>query len=184
MKNYFIKIISFSSLMVFMSSCAMLYDPTVVKPASYIKPTSVSKNFDISGRFNIKTNEKNSYGNFIWTRQDDRENLELRSPIGTAVAKITIESSVVKLRTKDNAYIGRDVDRMLEANLGFTLPIHLLHYWVQGVALPNIPVDRKLYDGFVQLGWKIEYLSWAEPNHPKILLFSRGGVSIKLLIEW
>lgn len=184
MKSYFIKNFVLSSLLVFMTSCAMFYNPTVAKPSPYVKPTAIDQNFDISGRFNIKTAEKNNYGNFTWIKTGTNESMELRSPIGSTVAKITIESKVATLETKDKTYTGDDLDQMLEDNLGFTLPMQSLHFWIQGVALPGIPIDSNLDDGFVQLGWKVEYLAWTDPNHPKILLCSKGDLTIKLLIEW
>ncbi|MCC2624223.1 MAG: lolB [Burkholderiales bacterium] len=162
----------------------MFYNPTVEKSSPYIKPTTIDKNFDISGRFSITTPKKNDYGNFTWARQGESESLELRSPIGSVVAKISIESKAATLETKDKTYTGNDLDKLLQDNLGFTLPMQSLHYWIQGVALPNMPIDSNLADGFVQLGWKVEYLDWQDPNHPKILQCSKGDLTIKLLIEW
>lgn len=171
-------------MFLFVTSCASFYNPTVDKPSPYIKPNIIDKNFDISGRFSIKTKEKNEYGNFTWSRIADNESMELRSPIGTTVAKITVESKVATLETKDQTYRGDDLDQMMENNLGFTLPMQSLHYWIQGVALPDTTVDVQLKDGFVQLGWKVEYLAWQDPNHPKILQCSKGDLVIKLLLEW
>ncbi|HLX53142.1 MAG TPA: lipoprotein insertase outer membrane protein LolB [Aquella sp.] len=179
-----IKIVTATWLFLSITSCAMFYNPTVEKPSPYIKPTAIDQNFDISGRFSIKTSQKNDYGNFTWTKQNESENMELRSPIGSVAAKITIESKIVTLETKDKTYTGDDLDKLLQDNLGFTLPMQSLHYWIQGVALPNTPIDSKLDDGFIQLGWKVEYLDWQDPNHPKILQCSKGDLTIKLLIEW
>jgi outer membrane lipoprotein LolB len=162
----------------------MLYNPTVDKAAPYIKPARIDQNFDISGRFSIKTSKDNNYGNFTWARQHESESLELRSPIGSVVAKITIEDKLATLETKDKKYSGSNLDKLLKDNLGFILPMRSLHYWIQGVALPNVPLDNQLDDGFTQLGWKVEYLEWSDPNHPKILQCSKGDLVIKLLLEW
>ncbi len=171
-------------IMSMLSGCASFYNPGVDKPSVYVKPKAIDKNFDISGRFSITNAKDNNYGNFTWTRQAPDENLELRSPIGSTVAKITIESGVATLETEGKIYHGQDLDTILEQNLGFSLPMQSLHYWIQGVALPTSPIEENLNDGFVQLGWTVEYLAWADPNHPKILQCSRGDLTIKLLLEW
>ncbi len=182
-KTHLLKIITLS-IFLSTSSCAMFYNPTVNKPAPYIKPTTIDQNFDVSGRFSIKTSKKNDYGNFTWARQGNSESMELRSPIGSVAAKITINNKAVTLETKDKTYTGDDLDKVLEDNLGFTLPMQSLHYWIQGIALPDTLIESKLDDGFIQLGWKVEYLEWADPNHPKILQCSKGDLIIKLLLEW
>lgn len=167
------------------SACAMFYDlSTNNKPAPYTKPTTIAKNFDISGRFIIKANKKNNYGNFTWSKQDDDETMELRSPIGSTIARITIKDKIATLATGNKIYTGDNLDQLLEDNLGFILPIGLLHYWIQGVALPNIPLDNQLGDGFTQLGWVVEYLSWSDATHPKVIQCSKGDLTIKLLLEW
>lgn len=183
-KRYIIKLLVLVSVLSLLTACANFYNPTVEKPATYVRPTVIDKDFDISGRFSIKTADKNNYGNFTWNKLGNSENLELRSPIGNTVAKIMVESGVATLETQDKTYRGDDLDDMLEDNLGFTLPMESLHYWIQGIALPNTPIESKLDDGFVQSGWKVEYLAWSDPNHPKIIQCSRSNLTIKLLLEW
>lgn len=179
-----INILIVISLGFILNACASFYNPTVEKPTPYKKPLVVDKDFDISGRFSIKTSQKNEYGNFTWTKIESSENLELRSPIGNTVAKITVESGIVTLNTQDKIYSGNDLDSLLQQNLGFVLPMESLHYWIQGIELPNVPIDKKLNDGFSQLGWDIEYLSWSDPNHPKVIQCTKGDLVIKLLLNW
>jgi outer membrane lipoprotein LolB len=171
---------------VFVSSCASFYDVKPdTAPAAYVKPVAIDQNFDISGRFIIKKSIKNNYGNFTWVRNNNNEELNFTTPIGQTVARITIESSLATLTTQDNkTYSGDDLDDLMEDKLGFVLPLDYLHYWIQGVNLPNEPVDAKLDNGFMQLGWKVTYLEWTDPNHPKIVECSKDDLTIKLLINW
>jgi outer membrane lipoprotein LolB len=182
--KYLINSAALAIIMFVLGGCASFYNPTVDKPSAYVKPQVIDKDFDISGRFSITNAKDNNYGNFTWVRQSPNENLELRSPIGNTVAKITIESGLATLETDGKTYHGQDLDSMLEKNLGFTLPMESLHYWIQGIALPNVPIEASLSDGFIQLGWKVEYLAWSDPNHPRVLQCSRGDLTIKLLLEW
>ena len=73
---------------------------------------------------------------------------------------------------------------MMQRELGFVLPMAYLHYWIQGVQLPGLPIDEELTDGFVQLGWDVEYLQWLDPTHPEIVECTKDDLVIKLLIQW
>lgn len=177
--------IKLAPLLLFLSACASLYDATPDKPAvAYSKPKVIDPNFDISGRFIIKQPDKNNYGNFTWNRTGESEELDFNTPIGQTVAKIIIESGIATLTNKDNSYTGQDLNDMMQKQLGFVLPMNYLHYWIQGVSLPDVPVTQQLDDGFVQLGWKVEYLQWQDANHPQIIQCTKDDLIIKLLVEW
>lgn len=168
-----------------LNSCAMFYDVQVDKPEKYVAPKQIDLNFDVNGRFSIKSSNKNSYGNFTWNRTPQLEVLELNTPIGETVARLTIESDNITLvDSNKKVYSDDDLDDLMEERLGFVLPLNYLHYWIQGVSLSNEPITAHLEDGFEQLGWKVEYLQWQDPNHPKIIQCSRNGTVIKLLINW
>lgn len=167
-----------------LSGCASFYDTTVSNPDIYHKPQNVDTSYNIDGRFSIINHQKDYYGNFNWQHESDFDSLSLMSPLGNAVAKITVESSVAILETSDGKYSGTDLDELLIRQLGFTLPVSYLHYWVQGIPLPNYPVESSLSSGFSQLNWNIEYLRWQDVNHPQIVQVSNKDLRIKLLINW
>lgn len=167
-----------------LSGCASFYDRQVSNPDLYHKPVTIDNNFNISGRFSIITSNKNYYGNFEWQHESSLDNLALVTPLGNTVAQITVESSIATLKTNDDTYRGDDLDELLTKQLGFTLPINYLHYWVQGVPLPQYPVESSLNSGFKQLGWNIEYLKWQDENHPEIVQVSKPNLRIKLLTNW
>lgn len=163
--------------------CASIYDKQVDQPDVYVAPQKIDTNYSIDGRFSIVNSAKNYYGNFTWDHDLSADKLSLNSPLGNSVAVISVESNVATLQTKDGVYSGKDLDELLENNLGFTLPIEYLHYWVQGIPLPQYPVDKSLVSGFEQLGWNVEYLKWQDVNHPQIVQVSNSDLRIKLLIS-
>ena len=172
-------------LLLMLVGCASFYDATPDKPVStYTKPISIESEFDISGRFIIKQPNKNDYGNFTWVRSGESEELDFNSPIGQTVAKIIIESGNATLYAKNESYAGESLNVMMEKRLGFVLPMNYLHYWIQGVPLPNVPTTQELTTGFVQLGWNVEYLEWMDSTHPQIIQCTKDDLVIKLLIVW
>ncbi len=173
------------ALLVSISGCASFYDVSNDKaPVTYTKPQVIDTDFDISGRFFIRQPNKNSYGNFTWHKLGESEELNFNTPLGQTVAQIKIESAIATLTTKDNTYSGDSLDEMMEEQLGFILPMTYLHFWIQGVSLPNAPITKQLDTGFEQLGWSVEYLQWQDKNHPQIIQCSKNDISIKLFIEW
>lgn len=175
---------SFILLGIFLSSCASYYEMPVDNVANYHKPNNVDTNYDIGGRFSIITPSKNYYGNYSWQHDSSSDNLSMFSPIGTVVANIIVESDIATLETSDGIYKGKDLDTLLIKQLGFTLPVNYLHYWVQGIPLPQYSIDKNLQSGFTQLGWNVEYLKWEDDNHPYIMQISNDQMKVKLLINW
>lgn len=168
-----------------LSGCASLYDTKVDNPAEYHKPQQIDDSYNLSGRFSIKTAEKNYYGNFNWLKESGAEELDFMSPVGTTVAQIKIESGITSLTDEDNkTYTGNNLNQLMQDRLGFVLPMSYLHYWIQGVPLPQYPVQESLKSGFSQLGWNVEYLSWHDENHPQIIQASKDNLRIKLLINY
>lgn len=168
------------------SGCASWYDAQVAAPSTYHAPQQLDADYNISGRFLIVTAEsKNYYGNYSWQRESGNDTLAFVSPLGNTVAQISIESGVTTLVNSDGKrYSGSDLNAMMQQQLGFTLPLNYLHYWIQGVPLPQYQVQNQLASGFSQLDWQIEYLSWQDSNHPHILALHNHQMRIKMVIDW
>ncbi len=171
---------------VILISCASFYDVNVAKPQAYKQPDKFMEQFDLSGRFLIKNASKTYYGNFSWWRESGVEELDLNSPIGQTIAQIKIESGVAILTANGKAYTGDNLDVVMQQNLGFSLPLSYLYYWVQGFKLPDYPIENLLESGFTQLGWRVEYLSWDDKvtHLPQVIQCSQGDLSIKLVNKW
>lgn len=167
------------------ANCASFYDISDATHNKYTSPKAVDNNFNISGRFFIKTITDNEYGNFSWYKNENKEELNFNTPLGQTIAKIIIESTTAALHTGNKKiYSGANLDLLMLNNLGFSIPVRYLHYWMQGVALPGISVDGYTMYGFTQLGWKIEYLEWYNNKYPKIVKISKDNITIKLLLQW
>ena len=173
-------------LALFSSGCASWYDAQVATPSTYHAPQRLDDSYSISGRFLIVTAEsKDYYGNYSWQRESGNDLLAFVSPLGNTVAQITIESGMATLVNSDGKrYSVSDLSTRMQAQLGFTLPLNYLHYWIQGVPLPQYPVQNQLASGFSQLDWQIEYLSWQDSNHPHILALHNRQMRIKMVIDW
>lgn len=167
-----------------LSACASWYDVNVSQPVKYQAPTRIDESYNISGRFFIKTETKDYYGNFNWQHESKSDEVELLTPLRTTVAEISLKDNLATLIVSKQKYSGDNLKQMMIERLGFSLPLTYLHYWLQGVPLPQYPVQQRLPTGFSQLGWQIDYLSWQDAEHPHILQVSNGQLHIKLLLNW
>lgn len=169
-----------------LSGCASLFkiDADDSNTPKYSIPKKIDQEFDISGRFTVNSARVHKYGNFNWVKMIDHETIEFNTPLGQTVAKIDIIGANATLTTKDHVYTSDDLDQLMQEKLGFVLPIKYLHYWVQGVKLPDVAVTQNLANGFVQMGWKVEYLQWQDNNHPQIIRLTHDDLVVKLLINW
>ena len=179
MKNILIIIYLF-----ILSSCASFYDVNVDKSQTYKQPDQLLEQFSLSGRFLIKNTNSTYYGNFSWWKESGVEELDLNSPLGTTVAKIKIYNNSVSLFANDNIYTGDNLDEIMQKQLGFSIPLKYLYYWVQGFKLPEYEIEKNLTNGFTQLGWNVEYLSWGDNKLPQIIQCTKDDLIIKLVNKW
>lgn len=164
-------------------ACGSFFYSEPKTSVKYIAPKNIDLTFDVSGRFFVKNLSQERYGNFLWNK-NNVETIEFNTPMGQTIAKIVIESSIVTLYKDNKKYVGDSVDDLMDNELGFTIPINYLHYWLQGVSIPNVNVDQELNNGFAQLGWNIEYLEYDKNNKPKIIRISNSETVIKLFVNW
>jgi outer membrane lipoprotein LolB len=183
-------------LLLLTTSCAFLFDKQVKEVKPYKKPQQVDIVFKYTGRFVISTESESYYGTFTWVKNDDNQQLELRSVLGNTVAKIDITKQANVLQVQDKIYRqdfntksdssepvshNEDLNTLLKQYLGFEIPLQYMHYWVQGLPLPQYHIDQAITDGFIQQNWKVEYLQYKD-NKPTIVKITRDKLMIKLLI--
>lgn len=170
-----------------LQGCAFLFgiNETNKNKIRYNTPQIVESNFNLSGRFAVNNNNHHQYGNFTWTKSNNYEELDFNSPLGQTIGKITIESSIATLTTDNKVYRADDLDSLEYQQLGFTLPMNYLHYWILGAPLPNIPLTQDTPNSFEQLGWLIEYLKINPSNNrPQIIRLTKDSLIIKLLVKY
>ncbi len=137
-------------------------------------------------------------GKFVWQQKALRTDIELASPLGQTLARITLlpGSATLEQSGKPPAEAS-DAGALTKAVLGWPLPVESLRYWLQGFVrtlsgdLLAVPVgDSNEQEGD---GWRVRYVGWQQidgRNCPKRIDFSRldadtGEITLRLVIdEW
>jgi outer membrane lipoprotein LolB len=193
----------------FIAGCATLAPPTleetvvstiIAEPVADIAHAQ-SADFALVGRASVKGGKENFSGGVQWQHSGNRDEILLLNPLGQTLAQIRRMPEGVHLATSEQEnYYASDVESLTEQVLGWRLPLMGLQYWVQGLHSPATVAEiDKNPDGRVlairQDGWEIGYASYfpASPAQeqdmqgkgvrPKLLMLSRRGLQIKLVID-
>jgi outer membrane biogenesis lipoprotein LolB len=147
------------------------------------------------GRFGVKvTGQKSTEGGsggFSLSHDGHTDILDIRNPLGGALAKITITASGAKLEDGDKVFEAHDADALLQNYLGLPLPARGLSYWLNGRArigssakIERDPANRAIK--MIQDGWLMSF-SWNEKHQLEKMDLERqssdGPIVIKLLFE-
>jgi outer membrane lipoprotein LolB len=151
------------------------------------------------GRFSISaqspTARENHSGRFTLSHSGQSLTvLDLKSPLGNTLARITQTPKVVSLDALGSSTVeASDAEALLLKTLGFSVPVQGLQYWLDGNPIPNqeaqtAPSTRP-YRQIKQNGWIIQYENYDEAGLPKRIRLERGAsetapaISILLLIS-
>lgn len=85
-----------------------------------------------------------------------RGQLEMSTPMGSLVARVSWEPGFAFLRTPEVERSYDDVDALTQELLGEALPVQALFDWLQGRPWSRAPVARSDTQGFEQLGWQVD----------------------------
>jgi outer membrane biogenesis lipoprotein LolB/tetratricopeptide (TPR) repeat protein len=159
-------------------------------------PSSSKKSPQLwDGRFAVKVSGKDSKnggtGAFTLSHEAQIDILDIRGPMGGAMAKITINASGAKLEDGDKIFEAHDADALLQSYTGLPLPARGLSKWLNGEARVGAPAsierdDKQRAQKIIQDGWTMTF-QWTEKNQIKKLDLARksptGQIEIKLIFE-
>ncbi|MGI4858930.1 MAG: lipoprotein insertase outer membrane protein LolB [Janthinobacterium lividum] len=135
--------------------------------------TRASTATSYQGRFSVLYADQNgethnAYGNFSWDEQADAVTLSLRNPLGSVLAIVvaTPTSATLELPNKPPR-TASSVEELMQASLGFPMPVSGLRYWLKNQAAPQSHAKTETdangrITQIVQDGWQIDYVGFAD----------------------
>ncbi|MGZ3181141.1 MAG: lipoprotein insertase outer membrane protein LolB [Telluria sp.] len=155
-----------------LAGCATTTAPTAASVGAY------RDTIQLTGRLSVQY-EKNGQpeslsGKFDWAQQGDRVDVNLVSPLGQTVAKISVTPAEATLTEAGKApRSAPDIDTLTAQTLGWPLPVSGLRDWLQGYAVDATGqrfAASPAHDTVTTKdGWKLRYVSWQEAAaaHPQ-----------------
>lgn len=126
--------------------------------------------WQINGKVGIRAPKDSGSGTLFWLQRQDYYDIRLSGPLGRGAARLTGRPGAVSLEVANQGrFEAKDPETLLEAQLGWKLPVSHLVWWVRGLPAPDTR-SRLTLDGDSRLanldqdGWQVEYLSYVEQN--------------------
>lgn len=126
--------------------------------------------WQINGKVGIRAPKDSGSGTLFWLQRQDYYDIRLSGPLGRGAARLTGRPGAVSLEVANQGrFQAADPETLLEAQLGWKLPVSHLVWWVRGLPAPDTK-SRLTLDGDSRLasleqdGWQVEYLSYVEQN--------------------
>jgi outer membrane lipoprotein LolB len=124
--------------------------------------------WELRGRVALRTRDDGWQASLVWTRQQDRHDIDLSGPLGSGHMRLTQDRHGAQLRDSANKVLhAADVESLLIRATGWRLPFDGLNYWVLGLPAPGASGAQDI-DAWGRLrtlrqsGWDIEFLGYAE----------------------
>ena len=128
----------------------------------------------------------------LFRSQDQlKDVLEIRNPVGGAIAKITITPGEATLERDGQVITAIDADTLVQNSLGLPLPARGLSNWLRGEIRPGgeASIERNSngqVSKIAQDGWDLTY-TWNNSNRLEKLTMTRssniGSIDIRLVFD-
>jgi outer membrane lipoprotein LolB len=150
--------------------------------------------WQVQGRVAIRREEDGWHAAFDWQQRGDSYRLRLRGPFGQGAVELQGDAAGVWLRRQDREPVyARSVDRLLQEETGWLLPVSGLQDWLLGLPVEQQPAsldwdDRGLLQSLQQDGWRIDYRRYqvvGGKHLPDRLQLARDTLLVKVVVdEW
>ena len=146
-----------------------------------------------SGSMSIHPKDQTQASAFSFTWEQNKHNyiLELFAPLGLASLHVSGDNNQVTLwQSKTQKIMAKTPEALIASQLGYTVPVTGLYYWIRGLADPHLPMTKVLNKkGYLskleQQGWIINYLNFNNNNLPSLIILNNKFMRIKIAVtKW
>lgn len=164
-------------------------DLAAERKASY----AVIDEWKILGRIGVQSGYDGFSAGLEWVQKGKNFDIKLFDPLGRKVIWLRGDEHSVNLDTSEGKKLeAKDPERLLIQQIGWTLPVRSLLYWVKGLPDPGMIVWQEEYDNqgrilkIRQGDWNVSfsrYMTNGDRSFPRMTRAERQGFSVKLLVQ-
>lgn len=122
----------------------------------------------MQGKVGVQFQEQSASFNLSWLQNGNGTyEMNIKNPLtGAIAAYLTGSATEVTLQANGKTYKDASAERLLQGQLGVSLPLDGMKYWVRGVPAPGSAVQQVKLDAegrpemMQQSGWLVEYTGW------------------------
>lgn len=142
--------------------------------------------WSLEGRLSLAGKDSSWSANIVWRHVPGKEWIRLSGPLGQGGAVVELVGGVVSIdRGNGDVQRSDSPDSFLSQQLGISVPVDSLRYWVVGLPQPAYE-SRMVVDGFSQLGWLVGYRQMQNIEGrvlPRNISVVKERVRLKLFID-
>ncbi len=194
--------IRYFAILALLSACAKTPRPepladAQIGPAWRIHTAQVEamRTWNLNGRLAVKTPDDGWTATLQWAQDLDKYQIRVSAPLGQGTVELQGGPEQVTLRAPgDRIATARDPASLMQANLGWSLPLSGLRYWLRGVPEPGRHIDALRLDTrgrmaeLQQAGWHVvidDYVSSGGIDLPARFALSAPRLQVHLVAhEW
>ncbi|MEP6996300.1 MAG: lipoprotein insertase outer membrane protein LolB [Betaproteobacteria bacterium] len=172
-----------------LAACA----PALIEHPAPPSPVAARAAFELTGRLSVRHGGDALAASFHWTHGGGRDELDLASPLGQTIARLSGDASGVRLQTSDGRVaIASDWSSLTTRALGWPLPVEGLAFWIQGLPRDGAPAAIEAgSDGMPaalrQDGWSIVYQAFERGSdgvpRPQRLTLDYPEVELRIAVD-
>lgn len=136
---HFISRISLLFLILLTAACA--HRPSLTPPENVLehqRQVQMIGQWQISGKLGIRTPTDNGSASLKWSQENTNYQINLSGPLGQKRMIITGSPEKVRMeQTGEPEQEAKSPEALIKKQLGWTLPVTQLAYWVRGVPAPK-----------------------------------------------
>lgn len=150
--------------------------------------------WQVSGKLGIRSEQESGSAVIFWLQRQDYFDIRLSGPLGQGSTRLTGRQGAVSLEIGNRGtFHAHSAEALMQQQLGWSLPVENLLWWVRGLPAPHsksqvLLDDNSLLKQLKQNQWTIDYLSYRTENDlqlPERIKLSGAGLDITLVIkEW
>lgn len=147
----------------------------------------------LHGRIAVQTNDQGFTAGLRWVQRGAAYQLRLMAPLGQGTYELEGNAQGVSLRTADNRMLyAADPKRLMQKNLGWSVPVAGLRYWVLGVPEPGVSVkylridDKGRLSDLEQSGWRVSVLDYRHAGKldlPAKLYMQNDSLKLRMVVQ-
>jgi len=124
---------------------------------------AASTSWALDGRLAVSNEEDGGSGNFRWSQAADSNRMDFHGALGRGAWRLTAKDGGAELELSDGTvHRAGTIDELVQSQLGWTVPVDNLSWWVRGMSAPGSYHRRTLDEAgrlleLHQGGWSIEY---------------------------
>ncbi len=200
-----VRILFLLILLLFLQACSE--KPSVSKTGDQVdidriwlerqKDLAAILGWSLKGRIALRTDDNGWSATLNWRQIDQQYTMRIIAPLGLGTYEIRQDAEKITLLTDENkVFKAKNAESLMLENLGWSVPVSGLRYWIRGIPDPNHPIDSFALNDEAQLvnikqstngsTWEIRFLSYKSVDQytlPGKLVLTNSKAKITILAK-